>query len=362
MMLSHLIAKRPEVLTAAEMDPFLQLVADHLEGLNPLKLKLLLLSVQPIHLVGFADKVEMLARHGVPREKLPLLLNGVNLKLLCYREPQELETVILFLKRYGLDWVVRRPALLNLDLETQIMPRVGILAELGGDDKATELLRKFAPILAYSVDHMQSHIQFWRSVGLTDEQFFRILLVYPNAFSVSKERKLAPRIAFLKQCGLHPEDMYKLLTKAPLYLSLSFRANLSKKLGMLVKLGYPQGTRELAAAFGAVTRTSCENMQMVIELLLHFGFSSEDILVMSKKHPQVLQYNHKSLEKKMAYLMEEMGREVGELLTFPAFLGYKLDERIKHRYEAKKEVRGSGMSLNKLLSVPANRFRCKKDL
>lgn len=55
-----------------------------------------------------------------------------------------------------------------------------------------------------------------------------------------------------------------------------------------------------------------------------------------------------------------MGREIGELMAFPAFLGYKLNERIKMRYEVKKEVRGEGMSLNKLLSVSAATFLKKK--
>ncbi|XVE58267.1 hypothetical protein DITRI_Ditri04bG0156700 [Diplodiscus trichospermus] len=59
----------------------------------------------------------------------------------------------------------------------------------------------------------------------------------------------------------------------------------------------------------------------------------------------------------MEYLTGEMDREVGELLTFPAFLGYKLDDRIKHRYEVKKKIVGIGMSLNKLLSVSANSVR-----
>uniref|UniRef100_A0A2N9IUY7 Uncharacterized protein n=1 Tax=Fagus sylvatica TaxID=28930 RepID=A0A2N9IUY7_FAGSY len=62
----------------------------------------------------------------------------------------------------------------------------------------------------------------------------------------------------------------------------------------------------------------------------------------------------------MEYLIEDMGRDIGELLAFPAFLGYKLDERIKARYEAKKKITGEGMSLNKLLTVSTLRFSTKK--
>ncbi|KAL3714372.1 hypothetical protein ACJRO7_006319 [Eucalyptus globulus] len=54
-----------------------------------------------------------------------------------------------------------------------------------------------------------------------------------------------------------------------------------------------------------------------------------------------------------------MGRDLVELLDFPAFLGYKLDSRIKHRYEVKKKIIGQGMSINKLLNVSSERFAKK---
>ncbi|XP_022886911.1 transcription termination factor MTERF8, chloroplastic-like [Olea europaea var. sylvestris] len=80
-------------------------------------------------------------------------------------------------------------------------------------------------------------------------------------------------------------------------------------------------TRELAMAMGVVTRTSCKNLHWNIGVFLNYGLTCEDILEVSKKYPQVLQYNHDSLEEKMDYLIEEMGGEVRKLLSFPAFLG-----------------------------------------
>jgi hypothetical protein len=132
------------------------------------------------------------------------------------------------------------------------------------------------------------------------------------------------------------------------------------KLVVLVKIGYENETKELAAAMGAASRTSCENLQNVIGLFLSYGLTYADILAMSKKHPQILQYKCGALEEKLEFLIEEMGRGVRELLSFPAFLGYNLDERIKHRYEVKKLTTGEGMSINKLLSVSDDRFLNQK--
>ncbi|KAL5710480.1 hypothetical protein ACHQM5_021036 [Ranunculus cassubicifolius] len=363
--LYRVIVKSPEVLIAEEVQSLLSYVQKDLkEEIELSKLQRVLASTEPRLFAGFAEKVRLLVEHGVPEEKVVYVLNNVNIsKAFCCKSVEEVERTIVYLKRFGgYELIVRRPGLLNFDLNNQLIPRVGFLLELsGGDEDATGVvLRKLPAILTYTDDHMRSHVEFLRSfAGLTEPEIFKIVLVYPNIASVSRERKLHPRVDFLKQCGLNPNDIFRFLIKAPLFLSLSFRDNLSKKLAFLMKIGYENGSKELAIAMGAVTRTSCENMQMVIDIFLNYGLSCEDILAMSKKHPQVLQYNHKSLEKKMEYLIEDIGRDIGELLAFPAFLGYKLDDRIKHRYELKKEITGEGMSLNKLLSVSTERFSKK---
>lgn len=308
---------------------------------------------------SIVGRATMLLDHGMPSDKLGHVLNHVHVrKVFCERPLRDLEQMVLFLKHYGWpELVLRRPMLLNLDLHSQLIPRVEFLVELGGGDAAAVrvLLSKLPALLSYTVEHCKSHLVFWRSVGISNEELFKIAMVYPKIFSVSKERKLEPRIEFLKQCDMDAVDIFKFMVKAPLFMSLSFEDNLSKKLSFLVKIGYKHQTRELAWAFGATTRTSCKNMQRVIELLLSYGFSCEDILVMSKKHPQVLQYNHESLEKKMEFLIEGMERDIRELLVFPAFLGYKLDERIKKRYATKEKISGKQMPLT-LLSLSTERF------
>ncbi|KAL3651259.1 hypothetical protein CASFOL_004261 [Castilleja foliolosa] len=369
LILSKLIVKQPHILTSEEIDALLSFIFDDnglgLKGkINPSQIERLLNTTEPVFLTGFEKKVRLLLQFGIPNEKLVHVLNNVNLtKSLCLKPFEEIERMLAFLQRFGgVDLILRRPAVLNYDLETQLIPRIGFLFELsGGDEKSTAVvLRKFPFIMAYTIDHLNDHVEFLKSyAGLSYDEIFRIVLVYPSLFSASRKRKLQPRIDFLKQCGLTSNDIFKFLIKAPLFLSLSFEENLANKLVLLVKIGYEDKTRELALAMGAVTRCSCKNLQEVIGVFLNHGLTCEDILDMSKKHPQVLQYNYKSLEEKMDYLIGEMGREVGELLSFPAFLGYKLDGRIKHRFEEKRKDLGEGMSINKLLSVSAARFSSK---
>ncbi|XP_047328071.1 transcription termination factor MTERF8, chloroplastic [Impatiens glandulifera] len=368
LLLSRLISKRPHILTAEEIDSVIHFIrrVDLERRIDPTQIERLLYTTEPRLLVGFEEKVKLLLQHGIPKEKLIHVLNNANLsKAFCLKSSEEIERTIIYLNRYGgADLVVHRPSVLNYDLESQLVPRIGFLTKLsGGDNTATSIvLHKLPAILAYTDNHLKEHVDFLMSfAGLSEEEVFRIVLIYPNVFSASRKRKLHPRIDFLKQCGLNSNEIYKFLIKAPLFLSLSFEDNISFKLVFLLKIGYESKTKELAMALGAVTRTSCKNLQGTIGVFLNSGLSCDDILSMSKKHPQVLQYNHESLEEKIDYLLEDMGREVRELLAFPAFLGYKLESRIKHRYEVKRETLGEGMSLNKLLSESAERFSMKED-
>ncbi|KAI6668606.1 hypothetical protein NL676_010838 [Syzygium grande] len=313
--LCHLVAKCPSVLAANEIDPLVQFVRDDLDGqVDPAQLKRLFMSTEPQFLVGFEGKVKLLIDIGIPREKI-------------VHPVEEIERLVKFLSRYGgVDLIVRHPPILNFDMDSQLIPRVEFLLELsGGDEDATgAVLRKLPTFLKYRVEHVENHVEFLRSfAGLDDQEIFRIIHVFPNIVRASKERKLRPRIIFLKECGLNSSEIFKFLTKAPLFLGLSFEGNIAYKLGLLVKIGYKYRTKEFAAAIGAVSRTSCENMQKVIELFLSYRFSCKDVLLMSKKHPQILQYNPDSLEEKVEYLVGEMGRDLDELLDFPAFLGYK---------------------------------------
>ncbi|KAL9240591.1 hypothetical protein vseg_014792 [Gypsophila vaccaria] len=360
--LSRLISKYADVLTAEEVGDLIEFIRDGAgSGVDSVQIKRLLQATAPSFLAGFDKKVGLLVEYGISEEKIGHVLNNVNLsKAICLRSFEEIQRMLTFLSRFdAVGIIAKRPTILHCDLDSQLVPRIGFLQRLSGGDTngVGEALNRLPAIVSYSVEHLQSHVEFFRSfVGLHDQEIFKIVLVYPNVMSASVDRKLRPRVEFLKECGLDTDEIYRFLVKSPLFLGLSFEKNLSLKLAMLVKIGYVYRTKELVMAMGATTRTRCEYLQQVIGLFLSYGFSCDDIVAMSNKHFQILQYNPKSLGEKMEYLIEEMDREIGELLSFPAFLGYNLNTRIKPRYELKLKVVGEDMSLNKLLSVSSEQF------
>ncbi|EPS60395.1 hypothetical protein M569_14407 [Genlisea aurea] len=369
--LSRLVSKRPDVLTSHEINSFLRFVVTDFRSefrgkIGELQIERLLSAADFRFLPEFEAKIRLLLKFGIPKETLADFLNSINLtKSLGLKSMEETQRALDYLQPFGgSKLLLRRPAILDYDLKSQLIPRIDFLLQLSGNDvEATaKVLYRFPFCLSYTVDHVNGHVEFLHSnAGLSHDEIFKILLVYPSLLSASRTRKLKPRIEFLKLCGLNSHDIFKFLLRAPLFLSLSFEDNLANKLVLLVKLGHTNRTKELAMAMGAVTRCSCKNFQEVIGLFLNYGLSCRDIFEMSRRHPQVLQYNPDSLEEKLDYLVGEMGREVREVVLFPAYLGYNLDDRIKHRFEEKRKAVTEGMSINKLLTVSAATFSTGKE-
>ncbi|KAL5100931.1 hypothetical protein RYX36_005258 [Vicia faba] len=359
MSINQLVTKQLDVLTSNEIDPLLSFLKNELQGqLKQATVKLLLSK----KLSDFPHKVQLLLDRGIAVDKIEHVLNKVDLsKAICHRSMEEIERVISFLKPFGgVDLIVKHPAILNHDFDCKLKPRIRVFTELSGgdEDSVGKVLNKFPVILNLRVEHVETHIEFLRSFAeLDDQQIFKIVLVFPAILSCSRERKLRPRIQFLKDCGLDSGEIFKFLINAPVFLAISFRDNLANRLVFLVKIGYEYRTKELPVAIAISSRMSCKNMQKTVSVLLNYGFSPEETFAMTTKKPRILQYNHASLEKKMKYLTEEMNRDIKELLNFPAFLGYNLDERIKHRYEIKKGSREGQMSLSQLLYVSTEKFQ-----
>ncbi|CAI8598796.1 unnamed protein product [Vicia faba] len=262
--INQLVTKQLNVLTSNEIDPLLSFLKNELHGqLKQAKVKLVLSK----KLSDFPHKVQLLLDRGIAGDKIVHVLNKVDLsKAICHRSMEELE---------------------------RLKPRIRVLTELsGGDEKSVgKVLNKFPIILNYRAEHIEEHIEFLRSfVELDDQQIFKIVLVFPAIFTSSRERKLRPRIQFLKDCGLDSCEIFMFLINAPVFLAISFRENLAYRLVFLVKLGYEYRTKELPVAMGISSRVACENMQKT--------------------------YNHAALEKKMKYLTEEMDHDIKKLLSF----------------------------------------------
>eukprot|EP01018_Ginkgo_biloba_P034356 Gb_06120 [translate_table: standard] len=359
------IKKRPSVFTV-DLESTTDFIRENLEEFNVEKFHRILFKADPRVVLSFPDKINLLLKHGVKKSQLNNLLNKLNLKVFCERSVEDLNDVLIFLKDFDEEKefcgiILRHPALLLLNVGRDLKPRVEFFENLlKGEDVLKKLLRLFPGILAYTVEHMEKHVEYLKSSVFSEANVAIIVMAYPQILSLSIERKLQPKIEFLQKCGLNEKEIAKLLIRCPAFLGLSFDENLSRKAILLGNIGFEPYSYHLAQVLSTVSRISYEKLQTTIDLFLSYGLSYEDICEMGTKQPHILRYSHECLKPKIDYLVNEMHSSSKDLISCPAFLGYSLEDRIKPRHEIMEWLMSKGLikrySLNRILAISDKDF------
>ncbi|KAK4478804.1 hypothetical protein RD792_014303 [Penstemon davidsonii] len=94
-----------------------------------------------------------------------------------------------------------------------------------------------------------------------------------------------------------------------------------------------------------------------IEYLQKLGFCYKDTVTMFRKFPSLFCYSIKeNFEPKFDYFVVEMGRELKELVAFPQYFSFSLENRIKPRHRLCVE-KGVCLALPTMLKSSETRFR-----
>lgn len=347
--LIRLLKKRPSVFTA-ELEPTFEFINGTFEGFNMEKFHRVLFRADSELLLDFPDKIMLLLQHGVQKSDIGKVLNRVSLQAFCKKSLEELNEVLLYLNGFEEDKevcciVVRHPTLLLLSVERDLVPKVNILQDFLKDEEfVRRLIRRFSGILVYSIEHLEKRVEYLRSLKLSEEDPVRIIKFYPLILTLSIEKRLKPRIEYLRKCSLKEKEILKLLTRYPSFFGLSLDENLSKKTVLLQRIGFEPYSYQLAQAMSTVTRISYENLQNTINLFLSYGLAYEDICKMATKQPHILRYNCECLKPKIDYLVNEMDCSSKVLVSFPTFLGYSLEARIRPRFQIMQQLISKGLA------------------
>ncbi|ERN11309.1 transcription termination factor MTERF8, chloroplastic [Amborella trichopoda] len=361
--LVRLIKKHPTSLFELELDTSLS-PALTLPGFDLHKLSLILFTSNPRSIHSIKAKISLLSKHKISETDISGIINRINLRLFLEKSLLDLEMVLVFL--HSLDGehkhVLRHPSLLLLDLKTDLEPRISYFRSLVPDSGAlSHLLWRFPVKKWFTVDYLNARISFFRSIGFSDEDIRAVLRSYPQVFTLSIDRNIKPKVEFLQKCGLNDGQIVKTLTVHPSFLGLSFDGNLDKKAKFLTEIGFRPWSVTFARVLTVATRIGYRELTWTVEMLRKNGFTCDDIVEMCERQPHVLKYTWKCLGPKVDYLVGEMGYKVGEVVRFPAYLGYSLEDRIRPRHEAMQWLisRGlikEGYSINHLLTISNRDF------
>ncbi|KAF7825018.1 transcription termination factor MTERF5, chloroplastic-like isoform X2 [Senna tora] len=215
--------------------------------------------------------------------------------------------------------LTKRPQLCGISLSENLKPTMKFLETLGVDKQQwAKVIYRFPALLTYSRQKVKASIDFLYEIGLSEENIGKILTRFPSIISYSVEDKLRPTANYFRSLGV---DVGILLFRCPQNFGLSIDANLKP----------------------------------VTEFFLERGYTLEEVGTMISRYGALYTFSLvDNLIPKWEFFLT-MDYPKSELVKFPQFFGYSLEERIKPRYARVKESRVR-LLLNQVLSLSSSDF------
>ncbi|OVA15405.1 Mitochodrial transcription termination factor-related [Macleaya cordata] len=208
----------------------------------------------------------------------------------------------------------KRPQLCGISLTENIIPTMTYLEKLGVDKRQwAKVIHRFPAMLTYSRQKVKASVDYLYELGLTAESIGKILTRCPHIISYSVDEKLRPTAEYFRSMGV---NVAVLFYRSPQTFGLSIEANLKP----------------------------------VTEFFLERGYSIEEVGTMVSRYGALYTFSlAENLIPKWDFFLT-MDYPRSELVKFPQYFGYSLEERIKPRYA---QVRESGVKLvlNQILSI-----------
>ncbi|XP_057529090.1 transcription termination factor MTERF5, chloroplastic [Amaranthus tricolor] len=275
---------------------------------------------------------------------------------------EELPQHVIYLIELGMDLeeiqqVTRRfPAFAYYSLEGKVRPVVEFLLELGiPKSEIPIILRKRPQLCGISLsENLIPTMKFLESLGLDKKKWAKVIYRFPPLLTYSRQ-KLMSTVDFLYEMGLTVEDVGKILTRCPNIISYSVEDNLRPTAEYFSLLGIDITIvlQRSPQTFGLSIEG---NLKPITEFFLEKGYSLEDLRTMIQRYGTLYTFSlEENLMPKWNFFLT-MGFPQSELVKFPQFFGYSLEERIKPRYALVREF-GVKLLLNQILSLSDSDFK-----
>ncbi|XP_062219550.1 transcription termination factor MTERF5, chloroplastic-like [Phragmites australis] len=272
-----------------------------------------------------------------------------------------LPELVLYLLDLGMDHeeiknIVRKfPAFAYYNVDRKIKPLVELLLELGVPRSSIPgIIKKRPQLCGISMsDNLKPMMVYLENIGVNKARWSKVICRFPALLTYSRH-KVETTVSFLTELGVSKENIGKILTRCPHLMSYSVNDNLRPTAEYFRSIGADAASliQKSPQAFGLNVEVK---LKPITEFFMLRGFSMEEIGIMVNRFGIIhtLSLEENLLPKYEFFLTMEYPR--GELVKFPQYFGYSLEQRIKPRY-AQMTGCGVRLILNQMLSVSDARF------
>ncbi|OIT07141.1 PREDICTED: transcription termination factor MTERF2, chloroplastic [Nicotiana attenuata] len=235
-------------------------------------------------------------------------------KVLGYFSMEEMNQKVAYLKEFGLSnedvgrLLAFKPHLMGCGIEEKFKPLVKYFYYLGISKDGMRRILVTRPVL-FCVDFentIVTKVQFLRDIGVQQDAIGNVLVRFPRLLTFSLHKKIRPVVIFLlTKAGVSQKNIGKVIALGPELLGCSIANKLDHNVKYFLSLGI--------------------TLRQLGEMVADF--------------PMLLTYNIDILRPKYRYLRRMMVRPLQDLIEFPRFFSYSLDERIVPRHKIMVENR-----------------------
>jgi mTERF domain-containing protein len=260
--------------------------------------------------------------------------------------------------------VSKCPKILVLGLNEKILPMVECLNTLATKpNEVASAIAKFPHILSYSVEEkLCPLLAFFQALGVPEKQIGKILLLNPRLISYSIETKMGEIVKFLSSIGLDKDGMIgKIMVKDPFIMGYSVDKRLRPTSEFLKSIGLnEQDLQVIALNFPSILSRDVNKVLVHnYDYLKSRGFQGRQIVDLVVGFPPVLIKSvRNSLEPRIKFLVDVMGREVDEIIDYPCFFRHGLKKKLVSRHKLLQK-RNLNCSLSEMLDCNEKKFHLK---
>ncbi|XP_031124862.1 transcription termination factor MTERF2, chloroplastic-like [Ipomoea triloba] len=230
-------------------------------------------------------------------------------KVLGYLSMEEMNQKVAYLKEFGLSnedvgrVIALKPHLMGCNIKEKWKPLVKFFYYIGISKEGMRRILIARPIV-FCIDLQNTivpKVQFLREIGVQEDAIGDVLARFPRIFTYSLEKKIRPTVIFLlTKAGVSQRNVGKVIAFQPELLGCSIAHKLDPNVKFFLSLGIP--LRKLG--------------EMIAD------------------YPLILRYDiEKHLRPKYKYLRRTMVRPLEDLIVFPRFFSYSLEDRIIPRHK-----------------------------
>ncbi|KAG5238962.1 transcription termination factor MTERF [Salix suchowensis] len=290
------------------------------------------------------------------------------------RPIEELDEIVWYLESNGvrMDWMgyvmSRCPQLLCCSME-EVKTRVGFFLDMGMNERDFgTMVFDYPRVLGYfTLEEMNQKVNYLKEFGLSNEDVGRLLAFKPQLMGCSIEERWKPLVKYLyylgisrdgmKEClslnqwfsvqffqdiGIRDDAIGNMLVKFPPLLTYSLHKKIRPVvIFLMTKAGVSERNIAKTIALGPelLGCNIVNKLEINLKYLLSLGIRHRQLGEMIADFPMLLRYNIDLFRPKYKYLRRTMVRPLQDLIEFPRFFSYSLDERIIPRHKVLVENR-----------------------